>query len=106
LVGDLLFMVSDGGVGACVEAKTGKEVWRERIGGNFSASPIYSDGRIYFFDQDGKSTIIEAAPEYKVIAVNHLDEGFMASPAVSGKALFLRSRTDVYRIEEKSRRGS
>ncbi len=52
------------------------------------------------FDEDGKSTVIEAGPEFKVLAENHLDNGFMASPAVSGNALFVRTRTDVYRIEE------
>ena len=100
LVEDLLFMVDDGGVAACVEAKTGKEIWRKRLGGNFSASPIYANGRIYFFDQDGKTTVIEAARQYKVAAVNHLDEGLMASPAVSGKALYLRSRTHLYRLRK------
>jgi outer membrane protein assembly factor BamB len=105
LVGDLLFMVDDDGVAACVKAKTGDEVWRKRLGGNYSASPIYAEGRIYFFDQDGKSTVIEAGPEFKVIAVNELDDGFMASPAVSGSALYLRSNTRLYRIEAKERDG-
>jgi outer membrane protein assembly factor BamB len=100
LVGDLLFMVDERGVGACVEAKTGKEVWRARIGGDFSASPIHAAGRIYFFDEAGKTTVIEAAREYRVIAVNELDAGFMASPAVSENALYLRTRTHLYRIEE------
>jgi outer membrane protein assembly factor BamB len=99
LVEDLLFMVSDDGVAACVNAKTGKEVWRERLGSNYSASPIYAAGRVYFFDQDGKSTVIKAAPEFVVIAENQLDNGFMASPAVSGDSLFLRTRTHLYRID-------
>lgn len=102
LVDDLLFLVDDGGVASCLEAKTGKEVWKERLGGNYSASPIYSGGKIYFFDQDGKGTIIKAARKYEVIAVNRLDNGFMASPAVSGNALFLRSKTDLYCIADKS----
>jgi len=105
LVDDLLFMVNNGGVAACVEAQTGKEIWKARIGGNFSASPIYADGKIYFFDESGKSTVIEAARQYKAIAVNQLDEGFMASPAVSGDALYLRTRTHLYRIEDKSQTG-
>ena len=104
LVDDLLFMVDDGGVATCVEAKTGKEVWKERLGGSHSASPIYCAGKVYFFDQDGKSTVIEASREYKVISVNRLEEGFMASPAVSGGALFLRTKSSLYRIEDKSRR--
>jgi outer membrane protein assembly factor BamB len=104
LVDDLLFLVDDGGVASCLEAKTGKEVWKERLGGNYSASPIYSGGKIYCFDQDGKGTIIKAGRKYEVLAVNRLDNGFMASPAVSGNALFLRSKTDLYCIADKSRR--
>ena len=106
LVDDLLFMVDDGGVASCLEAKTGKEVWKERLGGNYSTSPIYCGGKVYFLDQDGKATVIQAAREYKVLAVNRLDDGFMASPAVSGNALFLRGKTSLYRIEDKSQHGS
>jgi outer membrane protein assembly factor BamB len=106
LVGDWLFMVDSDGVAACVEAKTGKELWKARLGGNYSASPIYAAGRIYLFDESGKATVIEAAPEYKPLAVNRLDDGFMASPAVSGKALYLRTKTALYRIEEAGKRGS
>jgi len=102
LVGDLLFMVDDGGVAACVEAKTGEEVWRQRAGGNYSASPIHANGKIYFFNESGKSTVIQAAGQYKVLAENALDDGFMASPAVSGNALYLRTRTHLYRIENQS----
>jgi outer membrane protein assembly factor BamB len=102
LLGDLLFMVNDAGVAACVEADTGKEVWRKRIGGEFSASPIYANGRIYCFDQEGTATILKADRNYEVLATNRLDQGLMASPAVSGDALFLRSRTHLYRIEEQA----
>ena len=101
LVDELLFMVDDRGVGACLDAKTGREIWRERIGGDFSASPILAGGKIYFFNQDGKSTVIKAGLRYEVIAENELDDGLMASPAVSGNALFVRTKTHLYRIEEK-----
>jgi outer membrane protein assembly factor BamB len=106
LVNELLFMVDDHGVATCLEAKTGKEVWKERLRGSYSASPIYCAGKIYFFDQDGKATIIRAAREYQVIAVNTLEDGFMASPAVSGDALFLRTKSALYRIEDRSRPGA
>jgi outer membrane protein assembly factor BamB len=99
LVGDLLFMVDDSGVAGCVEAVTGKEVWRERVGGNTSASPLYADGRLYFFNEEGKTSVVEAGREFKKLAENPLADGFMASPAVSGKALFLRTKTSLYRIE-------
>jgi outer membrane protein assembly factor BamB len=101
VLGDHLFMIDDGGVAACVEAKTGTEIWRDRVGGNYSASPIHADGKIWFFDEDGKGTVIEAGKEFKVLAENKLDAGCMASPAVSGNALFVRTKTHLYRIEEK-----
>ena len=100
LVDDLLFGIEDdGGMISCVEAKTGAEVWRERAGGNFSASPLYAEGRLYFFGDDGKTTVLEAGRQFKKLAENKLDGGFMASPAVAGQALFLRSKTHLYRIE-------
>ena len=100
LVGDLLYMINDGGIATCLDAKTGTQVWTSRVGGTFSASPIAAEGRIYLFDEDGKATMIEAGREYKVLAQNQLADGFMASPAVAGKALFLRTKTALYRIEE------
>jgi outer membrane protein assembly factor BamB len=99
LVEDLLFGIEDdGGIVSCVEAKTGAEVWRERVGGNFSASPLFAEGHLYFFGDDGKTTVIEAGRQFKKIGEAKLDGGFMASPAVAGKALYLRSKTHLYRV--------
>ena len=100
LVEGLIFTVDDRGVAACTDAKTGKSVWRKRLGGAFSASPILAQGRIYFFPQDGAATVIEAAREFKQLAENTLDDGFMASPAVVGKAIILRTKTHLYRVEK------
>jgi len=100
LVGDLLFAIDDGGVASCLEAKTGAEIWRERVGGNYSASPVSAEGRIYFFSEEGKATVIGAGREFTVMAENRLDAGFMASPAISGKSLILRTRTHLYRVEK------
>ena len=104
LVGDLIFMVNDAGVVATVEAKTGELVWRGRVDGTYSASPLFAGGRIYTFSEDGKTTVLEAGRQFKVLAENFLDDGFMASPAVDGRALYLRTRTHVYRIEEPAAR--
>lgn len=100
LVGDHLFAVDDGGIASCRDAATGDALWMERIGGNFSASPLVANGRLYLFSEEGKTTVLEAAPEYKVVAENTLGDGFMASPAVSGNALYLRSRSHLYCIRE------
>ena len=75
-------------------------MWRHRLGGNYEASPIAADGRVYFFSDDGPVTVIAAGRKYKELAVNKLDQGFLASPAVAGKALFLRTKTHLYRIEK------
>ncbi|MCZ6795603.1 MAG: PQQ-binding-like beta-propeller repeat protein [Planctomycetota bacterium] len=99
LVGDLLFLVDDGGVASCVEARTGKHVWTERLGGNFSASPVQAEGRIYFSSHEGVTTVIRPRREFEKLAENQLDDGFMSSPAIAGRALFLRTRSHLYRIE-------
>jgi len=85
-------------VAQAVEATTGTVVWTSRIGGEFSASPLVSGNRVYFFSEEGKTTVIEAGRAFKVLAENQLGDGFMASPAAAGGALFLRSRTRLYRI--------
>jgi outer membrane protein assembly factor BamB len=95
----LLYMTSSDGMAMCVDAATGKPVWTKRIGGSYYASPIYADGRVYFFSVQGKSTVLKAGNTGEVLAANRLDTGMMASAAVSGKALFLRTKTHLYRIE-------
>ena len=101
LADDLIYMVSDESFASCVEAATGNVVWSERIGGKYAASPIYADGRIYFCDKDGTTTVLKPGRTFEVVATNKLANGFMASPAVAGKALYLRTRTDLYRVEER-----
>ncbi len=102
LVGDLLFLVNSEGVAFCVEAKTGETVWKQRIGGNFSASPIEADGHIYLFDEGSVTTVLEAGREFKTLAVNKLaDEAMFASPAVAGESLFVRTEHQLYRIQQK-----
>ena len=100
LVDDLVFMISDAGVASCVEAKTGSMVWQKRIGGEYSASPVYADGKVWFFSEEGKTTVIKPARTFEMLAENHLDDGFLASPAIAGKAFYLRTRTNLYRIEK------
>jgi len=106
LLGDLIFMIGDTGIASCIQAKTGELVWTARLDGSYSASPVSAEGRIYVFSEEGKATVIEAAPQFKVLAENLLDDGFMASPAVAGSALFLRTRTHLYRIEDTPGRAS
>lgn len=99
LVDDLFFMVNDSGVLTCLEAASGKQLWRERLRGAFAASLLYADGHVYCFSREGVTTVFKAARTYEALATNTLDSGFMASPAVSGKTLFLRTKECLYRIE-------
>jgi outer membrane protein assembly factor BamB len=100
LSGDLLFMINDVGVATCLEAKTGTLVWKSRLAGEYSASPLLVGDRVYFFNEEGKATVVEAGREFKVLGESLLDNGFMASPAVAEGALFLRTKTDLYRIQQ------
>ena len=100
LDGDYVYAVDDKGIATCFEAKTGAVKWTERIGGDYSASPLLAAGRLYFFSESGTVTIVAAAPEFKKLGEGKFDDGFLAAPAVSGKALFLRTRTALYCVEE------
>jgi len=101
LIDDLIYVINDTGIASCFEAKTGELVWQKRIGGEYSSSPVYADGRIWLFSEDGKTTVIRSGRTFEQLAENRLDEGFLASPAIAGKAFYLRTRTHLYRIEKK-----
>ena len=100
LVGDLIFNVHDAGVANCLDANTGEQVWTTRLGGTFSSSLLYGNGRVYFCAEDGKCTVVAADRELKILAENKLDDGFMATPAVSGDSLLLRTKTHLYCVEQ------
>jgi outer membrane protein assembly factor BamB len=101
VAGEHIYIVSDNGILGCFEAKTGKEVWRQRIPGNYSASPVLAGGRIYFLNEEGEATVIAPGPDFQKVASNKLEGRFFASPAISSGAMFLRSDTHVYRLENK-----
>jgi len=93
-----LFLVTETGVAKCLRAETGEVLWRERLEGRYSASPIWADGRIYFLSEQGKTTVVQAGGEFKVLAENELNEKCCASPAVSQKHIFIRSENNLYCI--------
>jgi len=101
LVGDLLYLLSDKGVLNCKGALTGKTVWTERLEGDYGASLLYAENRIYFSNKNGKTTIIQPGRTFRVLAVNELDGFIGASPAVAGKSLLMRTKTDLYRVQNK-----
>jgi outer membrane protein assembly factor BamB len=99
LLDGLIYTAADESFVTCVDAATGSVIWSERIGGKYAASPIYADERLYFFSQEGVTTVLKPGRTFETLATNTLDNGFMASPAAGGKALFLRTKTSLYRIE-------
>jgi len=97
----LLYMLSDQGALNCIEIETGKTLWQENLRGSYLASPIQDGERIYLFSLSGKTTVIRASRTFEKLAENNLESGFMASPAIAGDALILRTKTHLYRIEGK-----
>ncbi len=92
----LLFLVSDDGTAECFDARTGAPHWKERLPGKYKASPLAAEGRVYFAGLDGSCTVVAAAPRFERLAENHLDDEFIASPAVSDGKLYLRGRKALY----------
>jgi outer membrane protein assembly factor BamB len=107
LVDDLLYVVSHQGILTCLEARTGDVVWKERLEGMYSASALHSDNRIYFLNENGVCTVVKPGRKFEVLSVNRLDaEQLMASPAVAGDSLFIRTEKHLYRVEESSKPGA
>ena len=104
LVGDELYFVSDtGGMFTCLDARTGAEVYRERLGGNHCASPLFADGHIYLCDREGGTTVIEPGRQFRRLAVNKLPGQIMASPAAVADSLYVRTDKALYRLNNPGR---
>lgn len=91
-----LYAMTDQGVASCIEAANGKVVWQNRVGGNFSACPVFAEGRLYFVGDDGNTIILAASPEYQVMGKNPLGEKVQASPAISQGHLFIRTEKHLF----------
>ena len=96
LIDDLFYMHSDDGVVSCRRPKTGEIVWQRRAGGEFAASPIFAGGMIYMFSTEGTILTLKPGESYQEVAQTKLGDGFMASPAVVGDQLILRSKSHLY----------
>ncbi len=97
---DLLFMTNDSGVISCRDAKTGDVHWMKRLEGEYWASPMLAEGRLYFSSKTGLNPVVAASSEYELITENQLDDGFNASPAVIGSDFILRTFTHLYRVSK------
>ncbi|MFG0263489.1 MAG: PQQ-binding-like beta-propeller repeat protein [Novipirellula sp. JB048] len=97
-VGGLVYMVSDDGIVTCRELADGNLLWQKRVRGAYAASPLYARGRIYLFSSEGNIFTLKAGRRFEILAENELGDGFMASPAVVGDQLILRSKSALYSI--------
>jgi outer membrane protein assembly factor BamB len=94
----LVFLAPNEGLGVCLDAATGKELWRERLGEQFRATPLVVGDKICFVSKECKVTVVEATGEFKVVGQIEYNEDTVASPAVAGGDLFIRSKKHLYRI--------
>lgn len=100
LVGGEIYIVSDQGILSCLDARSGEEVWKQRIKGSYSASPLLADGKIYISSEEGDLLVIEPGRDYKELALNHFDARLMASPAAIQNMLIVRTSAALYRFEK------
>ncbi len=101
LVGDELYAVTDAGIASSIDARSGAVHWQQRLSGSISASPVLADGRIYFLDEEGRTTVVSPGTTFQRIATNTLEGSTLASMAVASASLFIRTATHLYRISVK-----
>ncbi len=101
VVKNRMYFVSDRGIVTCVNAANGKEIWQRRLGGSFSSSPIFADGKLYFCNRDGKVFVVKPGDKYQVMATNQLDSRVMATPAVVGSKILIRTEKSLYLFSKK-----
>jgi outer membrane protein assembly factor BamB len=87
----LIYMSTEAGVAACVDASTGKSLWKQRLGGYFSASPVAADGKVYLTNEEGQTFVLAAGGEYRLLAENDIGERTLASPAIAKGRILLRT---------------
>src|SRR6185295_4065302 len=90
---------ADNGIASCLDAKTGTVHWSERVGGNYSASPVYAEGRVYFQSEEGMGIVVKADKKFEKLAENPMNARTLASYAVTDGALFIRTDQNLYRIQ-------
>lgn len=96
--GDLLFVITDNGIARCLDAASGNLKWSQRLKGEYKASPIAADGRVFFLNTEGLCTVVSASPRFDKLVENQLDDQTLASPAISDGRIFIRGRKALYCI--------
>lgn len=94
----ILYALNDNGVLVALDGKTGREIYRERLGGACNSSPIAANGRVYCSNNDGATFVVKAGPAFQLLATNQLGERITASPAIAGNQLIYRTDSHLYSI--------
>ena len=104
-VGDQLYTLSDSGILCCFMARTGDLVWKRRVGGNYSASPVCAEGRLFLLNESGETTIVQVGDEYQLLARNPLSGTTLSSIAIARNALYIRTDSELFCIRQLSAQG-
>ncbi len=99
--GRLAYLVNDEGIGVCVDPRTGREIWVERLGRHHSASPVVAGGNVYFLDDQGKCWVVKANDKFELVTVNDLGDETRGSPAISRGQIFIRGKQTLYCVGTK-----
>jgi len=103
VIGDEIYTVSDKGIVTCLDAHTGKIHWTERLAGNFAASPLAADGKIYIAGRDGQTHVLAPGRTFNKLGAGQLDGQILASPAAVDQSLYIRTEKALYRVEDLKR---
>ncbi|MFK7768012.1 MAG: PQQ-binding-like beta-propeller repeat protein [Mariniblastus sp.] len=100
-VGGKLFLFTDKGIGQCIDLKTGKQIWQERLSRGFSGSPVATADHIYLMDEEGNLLVIAASDKYKLVSKHSLGEPTRSTPAISNDKMYLRTDSHLICVGNK-----
>ena len=101
--GEEAYFCNDSGILSAYDVTSGESIYRERLGAGrsgFTGSGVAADGKLYFTSEEGQVYVVQAGPDFAVLAENDLGEEFMSSPAISEGVLYFRSRTRLTAVGE------
>ena len=100
VVGSEIYFVSSMGIATCLDAKSGTRLWKQRLQGSYVASPLFADGRLFFTSEQGITTVLRPGPEYHELARNQLFGQTMASLAIAGESILIRTAPTLYCVQK------
>jgi len=101
IYGDYVYVLGNGGIFDCYDFKTGRAIYRQRLshrGGGFSASPVASDGKLFLSGEDGDVFVVQAGPEYQLLAENDIGERLMTTPAISDGRIYFKAEHHMFAV--------